>query len=254
MACPAQVHRRIEHFASRGAMDIEGLGEMLIHQLVDRRKVSDLGDLFSLKQNDLESLDRMGEKSAINLLNGLQDSRKRSLDRVIFALGIRYVGSGAAVLLADRFGSIQKLMEARREDLEAIEGIGPTIAESVTQFFKNKHNLRVLEKLREAGVRMEESRMKKKGIFDGRTFVLTGSLTRFTRDGASRLIESEGGKVTGSVSRSTDWVLVGENPGSKYRKALDLGVEIIDEDTFVSMLEKAKRRHFSENSQLGIEM
>ena len=254
IACPAQVHRRIDHFASRGAMDIDGLGEMLVHQLVDSHKVADLGDLFKLRQTDLEQLERMGVKSAQNLLNALQNSKKRPLDRIIFALGIRYVGAGAAVLLADRFGSIQNLINAKREELEAIDGIGPTIAESVAQFFGNPHNLQVLDKLRNAGVRMEEARSKKIGIFDGRTFVLTGALSRFTRDGAAQLIESEGGKVTGNVSRNTDFVLVGENPGSKYRKALDLDVEIIDEDTFVGMVEKAKGTQYSENSQLGIEM
>ena len=254
IACPAQIHRRIEHFASRGAMDIEGLGEMLVHQLVETQKVTDFGDLYRLKKNDLESLERMGEKSAENLLIALQESRKRPIDRVIYALGIRYVGSGAAVLLADRFGSIDSLMEADKGTLESIEGIGPTIAESVVQFFKLTHNRRVLKKLRVAGVRMEETRTRRRGIFDGQSFVLTGALSAFTRDGATQLIESQGGKVTESVSRQTDYVLVGENPGSKYRKALDLGVEIIDEDTFVGMLEKARGTPFSKHSQLGIEI
>lgn len=253
IACPAQVHRRIEHFASRGGLDIEGLGEQLVHQLVEKELVQDYGDLYFVKKSDLIPLERMAEKSAQNLLDAIEESKKRPLDRVIFALGIRFVGSGAAALLADHFGSIDKLRESQENEIDAIESIGPTIAESVVQFFDNPHNTAVLDKLRKAGVRMAEERiLRKSGIFHAKVFVLTGSLSRFTRDGATRLIESEGGRVSSSVSRNTDYVLVGENPGSKYRKALDLGVEIIDEDTFVNLVEKAKQRHYPEDSQLGM--
>ncbi len=253
IACPAQIHRRIEHFASRGAMDIEGLGEALIHQLINNHIVSDYGDLYSLKKSDLIDLERMGEKSAQNLLNAIEKSKTRSLDRIIFALGMRYVGSNAAVLLADTFGSIDTLSKSSIEELDTIEGIGQTIAESVRQFFHQQTNLKVIEKLIRAGVRMEEERPKRKeGIFHGKILVLTGALSRFTREGAASLIESEGGKISTSVSSKTDYVLVGENPGQKYRKALDLKINIIDEDTFVAMMEKAKKRRFPENSQLGI--
>ena len=256
IACPAQVHRRIEHFAARGAMDIKGLGEALVHQLVENRLVSDYGDLYFLKKDDLVALERMADKSASNLLDAITESKKRPLDRVIFALGIRLVGSGVATVLADHFGSIDALMRASHSVLDSVEGIGPTIAESIVQFFKQPHNREVLEKLRKAGVRMAEERARRAraGIFQDKVFVLTGALSRFTRDGATELIESEGGKVSASVSRNTDYVLVGENPGSKYRKALDLDVEIIDEDTFVGMLEKAKKRPFSRDSQLGMEL
>ena len=256
IACPAQVHRRIEHFAARGAMDIEGLGEALVQQLVEKRLVSDYGDIYFLKKNHVVDLERMADKSAQNLLNGIEESKQRSLDRIIFALGIRFVGATVAGILADHFGSIDRLKGATSEELDNIEGIGPTIAESIVHFFRQKHNMKVVEKLRKAGVRMEEERIKRKrgGIFQDRIFVLTGALSRFTRDGAAELIESEGGKVTSSVSRNTDFVLVGENPGSKYRKALDLSVEIIDEDTFVSMMEKAKKRRYPPSSQLGIEL
>ena len=253
IACPAQVHRRIEHFASRSAMDIDGLGEQLIFQLVEKQWISDYGDLYFLDQNRLADMDRMGLKSAQNLMEALQKSKKRPLDRVIFALGIRFVGTGVAALLADHSGSVDKLIHATHAELDAIEGVGPAIAESVITFFKQKNNLKVIEKLRKAGVNMAEERIKKTGgIFQDKTFVLTGALTRFTRDGATELIESEGGKVNSSVSRSTDYVLVGENPGSKYRKALDLDVEIIDEDTFVSMLEKAKKRRYPGDAQMNI--
>ena len=256
IACPAQVHRRIEHFAARGAMDIEGLGEALVHQLVENRLVSDYGDVYFLKKDDLVGLERMADKSARNLLNAIAESKKRPLDRVIFALGIRLVGSGVATILADHFGSVDALKEAPLPVLDNVEGIGPTIAESIVQFFQQPHNREVLEKLRNAGVRMSEERVRqtRAGIFRDKVFVLTGTMSRFTRDGATGLIESEGGKVSSSVSRNTDYVLVGENPGSKYRKALDLDVEIIDEDTFVGMLERAKKRPFSRDSQLGMEL
>lgn len=256
IACPAQVHRRIAHFASRTAMDIEGLGESWIEALIENKLVSDYGDLYYLKKSDLLKLERMGEKSAQNLLDAIEESKTRPLDRLIFALGIRHVGANVATLLADHFGSIEKLKNATEEELSNIEGIGPIIAESIVQFFSQKQNLEVLEKLRRAGVRMEEERIKPpaEGIFAGKTFVLTGALTRFTREAATELIESEGGHVASSVSSKTDYVLVGENPGSKYRKALDLGIQIMDEDTFVSLLEKAKKRHFPNTPQMKIEL
>ncbi len=255
MSCPAQVHRRIEHFASRGAMDIDGLGEALVHQLANSQLVRDVGDLYALRQSDLAALDRMGEKSAENLVKAIEASKRRPLDRIIFGLGIRHVGSTAAALLADRFGSIDALAGTASPELERIDGIGPTVAQSIVQFFENKDNRKVLDKLKKAGVRMEQDRSDRtSGIFSGKMLVLTGALSRFTRDGATRLIESEGGKVSSSVSGKTDAILVGENPGSKYRKALDLGIEVIDEDTFVSMIEKAKKRRYSEASQLGMEM
>ncbi len=254
MACPAQIHRRIAHFASRTAMDIDGLGEVLIHQLIASRLLSDAGDIYSLKKEDLAGLERMGEKSAQNLVNAIGSSKKRPLDRVIFALGIRFVGSAAAAVLADTYGSIEALRRAGFEDLTGVEGIGPTIAQSILHFFGEEGNLRVLEKLKSAGVRLEEKRTKKGGIFEGTIFVLTGSLSRFTREGATLLIESEGGAVTESVSRKTDYVLVGSEPGAKYRKALDLGVSVIDEDTFLKMMEKAKKRKYPGDSQLGMEI
>jgi len=256
IACPAQVHRRIAHFASRTAMDIEGLGESWIQALIENKLVSDYGDLYFLQKKDLLKLERMGEKSAQNLLDAIEASKTRPLDRLIFALGIRHVGTNVAEILADHFGSIEKLKNASEEELSRIEGIGPIIAESVVQFFSQPQNLQVLEKLKKAGVQMEEARtpVSREGIFAGKTFVLTGALTRFTREAATELIESEGGHVASSVSSKTDYVLVGENPGSKYRKALDLGIQIMDEDTFVSLLEKAKKRHFPNTPQMKIEL
>ncbi len=255
IACPAQIHRRIQHFAARGAMDIAGLGDALVLQLVDSRLIEDYGDLYRLKPEEIAGLDRMGEKSAHNLIAAIQKSKKQPLDRVIFALGIRYVGTTVAVILADHFGSIDALMEASQTTLDAIDGVGPVISESIVQFFGQKNNIGVIEKLRKAGVRMAEERPSRRtGIFSDKTFVLTGTLDRMTRQAASEQIESEGGKVTSSVSRNTSYVLVGQNPGSKYQKAQDLGVALIDEDTFVKMLEKSKKKSFPKDSQLAIEL
>ena len=255
IACPAQIHRRIEHFASRDAMDIEGLGEALVHQLIEHNMVSDYGDLYFLKKEELATLEKMGDKSASNLLESLEESKSRPLDRIIFGLGIRYVGARAASLLADRFESIDRLREASVNEIENIEGIGPTIADSVVKFFRQDSNIKVIEKLRKAGVRMEEKRRKAEpGIFSGKTFVLTGALSKFTREGATRLIESEGGRVSSSVSRNTDYVVVGSNPGSKYRKALDLGVRVLDEDTFLSMIERAKKKPFPKVDQMEMDI
>jgi DNA ligase (NAD+) len=255
VACPAQVHRKIEHFASRGAMNIEGLGEALVFQLVEKKLLADYGDIYHLREKELLGLERMGEKSVRNLLDAVEASKKRPLDRLIFALGIRYVGSNAAKLLADWSGSIERLGEAEFETLQSLEGVGPTIAESTVAFFREKRNIRVIEKLKAAGVRMEEARTpKKRGLFAGRTIVLTGSLSRFTREAAAQLIESEGGSVSESVSRNTYAILVGQNPGSKYRKALDLNVQVMDEDTFTAMLEKAKKKKFPKDSQLSMDV
>jgi len=255
VSCPAQVHRRIEHFASRGAMNIEGLGEALIVQLVDKGLVRDYGDLYFLKKEDIEALERMGNKSAEKLLINIEASKNRPLDRVIFALGIRYVGAGVATILADNFGSVDNLKKAGVEELTGIEGVGPSIAESVVMFFSQKANLSVIEKLKGAGVVMEEERQpKKKGIFAGKIFVLTGALSRFTREGAADLIASEGGEVKSSVSSKTDFILVGQNPGSKYGKALDLGIEVMDEETFVKLLERAKKKILPKGNQLEMEI
>ncbi|HHS12981.1 MAG TPA: NAD-dependent DNA ligase LigA [bacterium] len=254
VSCPAQVQRRIEHFASRQAMDIEGLGGAMVKLLLENQLIEDFGDIYRLKKEDLIDLERMGEKSAGNLIRAIADSKQRPLDRLIFALGIRHVGSGAAVLLADRFESLFRLQKAESQELDAIDGIGPTMSRSIVQFFRQPQNQTVLEKLEKAGIRMEEKRKKRSGIFDKKTFVLTGALTRFTREGAAELIESEGGKISTTVSRNTDYVLAGEKPGSKYRKALDLNVEIMDEDTFIGLLEKSRKRPFPRSSQLGMEL
>ena len=255
IACPAQVHRRIAHFSSRGAMDIDGLGEALIEQLIDKELIRDCGDLYGLNPQALMDLERMGKKSAENLLAALEASKQRPLDRVIFGLGIPLVGTSAAGVLADAYGSVDALGQADAEALAELEGLGPAMAESVAQFFANPVNRAVIDKLRQAGVRLEEVRDKRGGgLFAGQTAVLTGALSRFTREGASRLIEEEGGKVASSVGKKTDFILVGANPGSKYRKALDLKVRVLDEETFVALLEKSRGQVFPPSDQMEIDL
>ncbi len=240
VACPEQVARRIEHFASRRAMDIEGLGEKVVDSLLDNKLIQDYGDLYYLKKEDIARLERMGEKSAENLLKAIEKSKTRSFDRVIFSLGIPFVGEGAARLLAEKFHSIDALMKASEEELASIEGIGEKTAKSIVDFFRNESNLRVLEKLRKAGVRFEEKPEEiqiENQKLAGKIFVFTGALSRMTRDEASELVRQLGGKVSNSVSRNISFVVVGADPGSKYNKALQLGVKILNEDEFLKMVQ-----------------
>jgi len=237
IACPAQVQRRISHFASRTGMDIEGLGFSLIDQLTTKNLVSDPGDLYFLEKSQLAGLERMAEKSAQNILNSLEASKSRPLERIIYALGIRYIGIGAARILARAYNSIDKLKNASFEELDSLEGIGTKTAWSIVDFFGNEINLKLIEKLRKAGVKLEEEPQEKKAdILDGKTFVLTGKLENYSRDEAAGLIIKNGGNVSSSVSINTDFVLAGENPGSKYQKALKLGTKIISEQEFRQMI------------------
>ncbi|KPJ51109.1 aromatic ring-opening dioxygenase LigA [candidate division TA06 bacterium DG_26] len=239
IACPSQVKRTIEHFASRNAMDIEGLGPALIEQLVDKGMVKDYGDLYSLREEDLASLEKMGEKSAENLLRSVEKSKHVPFPRLLFAIGIRHVGVHAAYLLAEKFHSLEGLARAKEEQISQIPGIGQTIAHSVVHFLRDRKNLEVLDKLRSAGVRLEaRTKRKAKGVFSGKTVVITGALDRSTRDEARDLIVSLGGRVTSSVSGKTDFVLVGRDPGVKYEKARKLGVKIMNEKEFLKMVGK----------------
>jgi len=239
VACPEQVARRIEHFASRRAMDIEGLGDKVVDLLLKNKLISDYGDLYFLKMEDIARLERMGEKSATNLIEAIEKSKHQSLERVIFALGIPFVGEGAARLLADRFRSLDALMQASEEELAGIEGIGEKTARSIREFFANPENRKVIAKLRQAGVRFSREEEKPLAVderFAGKTFVFTGALTRYSRDEAGELVRQRGGKVSNSVSKKTDYVVVGADPGSKYQKAQQLGVKILTEDEFYQML------------------
>lgn len=236
-ACPARVREGLIHFASRGAMDIAGLGPAIINQLVDAGLVKDSADLYHLRKEDLLQLERMGQKSAQNLLDAIDKSRQNPLYRLIFGLGIRHVGERAAKLLAERFDSMDNLMQASKDELMEIPEIGPAIAESVTTFFTQEQNQKLIRKLQQAGVNMRSARIDKSDRpLEGKTFVLTGTLQGYTRKEAKEKIESLGGKVSSSVSKKTDYVVAGANPGSKYEKAQKLGVTILDEEEFNSLV------------------
>ncbi len=237
--CPAQVRGRIEHFASRGAMDIEGLGEAVIDLLVSKKLIKNVADVYALKKNQLVPLERMGEKSAQNLIAAIEESRKQPFHRVLYALGIRYVGSEVAKLLSDSFGSLDRLQKASQEELENVEGIGPRIAESVRRFFGESRMKELLEHLKSSGVTLKTAQKKKSAAsspFSGKTFVLTGGLETMTRDEAKEKIESLGGKTSSSVSKKTDYVVVGTDPGSKFDKARELGVKTLSEKEFLEMV------------------
>lgn len=244
VSCPAIFVRRLEVFASRGAMDIEGLGSRVAHQLVDSGLVRDLSDLYYLREEDLLRLEGFARKRAENLLNAIEASKERPLWRVLVGLGIRHVGQAAAQALEQHYGSIDAIMRARQEELQGIEGIGPTIARSVVEFFANPANRRVVERMREAGVRMEPERRAGEGRrpLEGLTFVITGTLPGMSREEATASIEAHGGKVTDAVSRNTDYLVVGEAPGgTKVRRAQELGTPMIDEARLREMVEQRAR-------------
>ena len=235
-ACPAQLERRLQHFASRQAMDIEGLGRAVIEQFVESKLVRDYGDIYKLESVELQSLERMGEKSAENLLSAIEKSKNNSLSRLIFALGIRHVGTYAAEVLASRYSSLESLMSTEIEDLESIADVGPVMAESIYSFFRMEETNRILKKLESAGVKMEEKKeVKRKLPFAGKTFVFTGTLIRFARIEAESIVKKLGGRASGSVSSNTDYVVVGENPGSKFKEAIKLSIRTISEGEFEKM-------------------
>ncbi len=228
-ACPAQLKESLLHFAARHAMNINGLGEALVDQLVDKKMVHDVADLYALAGEQLANLERMGEKSAQNVLDEIEKSKKAELARVVFALGIRFVGERTAQLLTRHFGSIDKLAQATPEELYEVEEIGPKVAQSIVEFFRETRNRDVMEKLRRAGLKFEQKTHRADGRLSGKQFVLTGTLPTYSRDEAARLIEEAGGRVTASVSKKTDYVVAGAEPGSKLAKARSLGIETIDE-------------------------
>ena len=237
--CPTQRFRLLEHFVGRGAMDIDGIGEQLARQLMLAGLVQDGADLYRLheKRDDLLKLERMGEKSVDYVLKSIEASKNRPLAQVIFALGIRHVGFEVASILANHFGSMDAVMDATTEQIDDIPGIGLKIAESVREFFTLPENRAVVEKLRAAGVNLrEESGGAREGPLSGLTFVITGRLERFSRDGAERLVKRSGGNVASSVSKKTSYIIVGEEPGSKLAKAQQLGTEVLDEDAFIALL------------------
>lgn len=228
-ACPAQLKESLLHFASRHAMNINGLGEALVDQLVGKKIIQDAADLYGLDEAQLVALERMGKKSARNLLEEIEKSKTAELPRVIYAIGIRFVGERTAQLLAEHFGSMDKLREATAEELHEVEEVGPKVAQSIVEYFHEARNSEVVEKLRRAGLEFEQKRRRGSGSLEGRQFVLTGSLPDLSREEATRMIEEAGGRVTGSVSKKTDYVVVGADPGSKLEKARSLGTPTLDE-------------------------
>jgi len=236
-ACPARLKESLLYFAGRRAMNIDGLGDALVDQLVDKGLVRDVADLYALTQEKVANLERMGDKSASNLLLEIDNSKKASLARLIFALGIRFVGERTGQLLADHFASLDKLAKASEEELLEVEEVGPRVAESILEFFREPRNLKVIEKLRKASLQFESAKIHKpEGNLAGKQFVLTGTLPRYSRDEAKKMIEEAGGRVTGSVSKKTDYVVVGADPGSKLDKARSLGVKTIEEDELLKLL------------------
>jgi len=236
-ACPAKLKESLLHFAGRHAMNIDGLGAKIVDQLVDKGLVKDFADLYSLKLEQLAGLERMAEKSAQNLLDEIEASKSNSLARLIYALGIPFVGERTAQLLAEHFGSLDKLASATVEELSEVPEVGPKVAASIVEFFSEPANRKLVEKLRKAGLRFtEERKAPRDSRLAGKTFVFTGALAHRSREDAEELVASHGGKVSSSVSKKTDYVVVGSEPGSKYDKAKSLGVTILDEAQFEKLL------------------
>ncbi len=237
--CPAKIKARILYFASRKAMDIEGLGEVLVETLVDNEMIKDVADLYKLSLTDISDLERKAEKSATKLIEQIEDSKTRGLQRLLYGIDIRHIGERYAKILANHYRSIDKIAEASVEELDAIHEIGPAVAESVYEWFREPANIDLVERLKAAGVKTEvdaESTAKLDERFVGKTFVLTGKLEQFTRDEAAKLIEERGGRVSSSVSKKTDFVVAGSDAGSKLTKAESLGVAILSEEEFQDML------------------
>jgi DNA ligase (NAD+) len=237
--CPAKLRESLLHFASRSVMNIEGLGEAVVQQLLDRKLVNSVADLYSLKKEDLIALDRFADKSADSLLDEINRSRDAGLARVLMGLGIRFVGERTAVLLAEEFGSMEALRAASAEELERVEEVGPRISQAILEFFAQPANVALIESLKDAGVVMTAEKRQRSAQLAGLTFVLTGTLPTLTRDEAKAKIEAAGGKTSGSVSKKTSYVVAGEEAGSKLDKARDLKVPVLDEAGLLALLQAA---------------
>ncbi len=246
--CPAQVKERLEHFASRGAMDIEGLGVSSIDVFVEKSFLNTYSDIYKLKnlRSELIEIERMGEKSIDNLLNAIEISKQKPFDKVLFALGIRYVGAGVASKLVKHFRSLDNLLNATEEKMTEVDEIGGSISNSVKTFFGSKKNLKIISELKKAGLNFKLSddiyEQQKETVFTGKTFVLTGTLSKYTRDEASEKITELGGKVTSSVTNKTDYLIAGEKAGSKFTKANSLGINILTETDFIDLLNEAVKK------------
>lgn len=235
LSCPAQLRRHIQHFVSRGGMDIEGLGDKLVSQLVNLKLIHDPADLYYLSHDALLNLERMAEKSVSNLLSAIELSKHPSLDKIIFALGIRHVGEHISKILARRFRTLDALINTTENELLAIRDIGPEVSSSILEFFRNASNRRVIEKLKKAGVSPLEAISPRSAPLTGKTFVFTGALSRMTRDEAKQIVESLGGQAAGTVTKKTDYVVAGEAAGSKLQKAQKAGIAILSEEEFLRL-------------------
>jgi DNA ligase (NAD+) len=236
--CPARLKETILHYASRGVMNIDGMGDALVDQLVDRGMVKSVADLYDLTEERIVELERMGKKSAANVIANIANSKNNPLPRLLSALGLRFVGERTAVFLAEHFGSMDAIANASIEELQQAEEVGPKVAESICEFFRESHNRELIERLRAAGLQFtHETRRPKAGPLAGKTLVLTGTLPALSREDAKKMIEAAGGKVSGSVSKKTNFVVAGEDAGSKLVKAQELGVEIWDEARLIQELE-----------------
>ena len=235
--CPAKLYRNLVHFASREAMNVDGLGEAIIKQLLDKGLISNMADIYTLKLEDIASLKKNGTKFAQNLIDSINRSKQNDLYRLITAFGIRHVGTKASKILAKRYKTMDRLMNVTSEELAFVEDIGPIVAESIREFFLQDQTIDLIKRLKEAGVNMKY--LEEEGEdnrFEGKTFVLTGTLEKYTRGEASNIIEKFGGKTSSSVSKKTDYVLAGEEAGSKLTKAQNLGVTILSEEEFEELI------------------
>ena len=235
--CPAQLSRNIAHFVSRDAMDIEGLGSSIVEALIEKGLIRSPADIYELTLDEVKSLWQKGSKAAEKLLAAIENSKQQDLSRLLYALGIRQVGSKAGKVLASHFGNLDALMRASLEELTEVDDVGAITAKNIHDWFAQPQSRHLIEKLRSAGVNLESKREISDNRFAGKTFVLTGALSKFTRDEATEKIELFGGKASGSVSKKTSFVVVGENAGSKERKARELGIPILTEDEFLEMIQ-----------------
>lgn len=251
LQCPAQVKNWLTHFASRSAMDINGLGESLVEQLVDSGLVKNPAELYALRKVEVLGLERMGEKSADNLIKGIEESKKRPFERVLLGLGIRHIGKGAAIILAKEFRNIDALMAADTAQLESIRDIGPIVAKSVVEYFRSPDTRAIIGQLREAGVNCRQEEKAGSSELDGLTFVLTGSMESMTREEAGEKIRARGGKVSSSVSKNTSYLVAGESAGSKLEKAEELGVTILSEEQLLALLGSDEKLHDRQAGQMG---
>jgi len=236
--CPALLQRNIEHFVSKDAMNIDGLGGALVHTLIEAGLLSDVSELYTLKAEQLEPLEKLGKESAENLIRAIETSKQNGLSRLLYALGIRHIGEKAAKQLAKAYPDIEAFFTLTAEELTALDDVGGVTAQSVVNFFSHSQTRTLIDRLKAYGVKTTEEVIQTEGgAFEGKTFVLTGKLPTMTRDEASALIEARGGKVSSSVSKKTDYVLAGEDAGSKLTKAQQLGLRIIDETEFKELIE-----------------